>query len=180
MQQHSNKHSIRHLALGLPIIFTAGFSQTSQAETIYQDQAKLHEIVQKISADNIEKDVIKLVNFGTRHTLSETKSNIRGIGAARRWVKSEFDAISKQCGGCLEVYYQSQVIQGETRIPNATEVVSVIAIQRGISDPNRFVMMSGDIDSRVSDVMDFTSDAPGANDNASGLAGTLEAARVLS
>ena len=180
MQQHSNKHSIRHLALALPLVFSAGFSQTSQADVAYQDQAKLHEIVQKISADNIKKDVIKLVNFGTRHTLSETQSDTRGIGAARRWIKSEFDAISKQCGGCLEVYYQSRVIEGETRIPNATEVVSVIAIQRGVSDPNRYVLMSGDIDSRVSDVMNFTADSPGANDNASGLAGTLEAARVLS
>ena len=180
MQQHSNKHSIRHLALALPLVFSAGFSQTSQADVAYQDQTKLHEIVQKISADNIKKDVIKLVNFGTRHTLSETQSDTRGIGAARRWIKSEFDAISKQCGGCLEVYYQSRVIEGETRIPNATEVVSVIAIQRGVSDPNRYVLMSGDIDSRVSDVMNFTADSPGANDNASGLAGTLEAARVLS
>ncbi|WP_340678938.1 M28 family metallopeptidase [Paraglaciecola sp.] len=154
--------------------------QTVQADVVYHDQAKLHEIVQKISADNIKEDVVKLVNFGTRHTLSETESDTRGIGAARRWIKSEFETISKQCGGCLEVYYQSRIIEGETRIPNATEVVSVIAIQRGISDPNRFVLMSGDIDSRVSDPMNFTSDSPGANDNASGVAGTLEAARVLS
>src|SRR5690606_8021305 len=82
--------------------------------------------------------------------------------------------------GCLEVYYQSDVISDTPRIPEATEVVSVIAVQHGTTDPNRYVIMSGDIDSRVSDVMDYTSDAPGANDNASGVAGTLEAARVLS
>ncbi|MEP7702636.1 M28 family metallopeptidase [Paraglaciecola sp. 25GB23A] len=152
----------------------------ANAEVIYQDQAKLHQIVGQISPANIEKDITKLVNFGTRHTLSETESETRGIGAARRWIKSEFEQISANCGGCLEVYYQTQVIQDEKRIPGPTEVVSVIAIQRGISDPNRYVLMSGDIDSRVSDVMDFTSDSPGANDNASGLAGTLEAARVLS
>tara|TARA_R110002153_G_scaffold67086_7_gene178927 strand:- start:607 stop:1935 length:1329 start_codon:yes stop_codon:yes gene_type:complete len=152
----------------------------ANAEVIYQDQAKLHQIVGQISPANIEKDITKLVNFGTRHTLSETESATRGIGATRRWIKSEFEQISTNCGGCLEVYYQTQVIQGEKRIPGPTEVVSVIAIQRGISDPNRYVLMSGDIDSRVSDVMDFTSDSPGANDNASGLAGTLEAARVLS
>lgn len=146
----------------------------------YIDQQKLHDINQAISAANIEKDIKKLVSFGTRHTLSETESDTRGIGAARRWIKAEFEAISKDCGGCLEVYYQSEVISGEKRIPNPTEVVSVIAIQRGQTDPNRFVMMSGDIDSRISDVMNFTDDAPGANDNASGLAGTLEAARVLS
>jgi len=146
----------------------------------YIDQQKLHDINQAISAANIEKDIKKLVSFGTRHTLSETDSDTRGIGAARRWIKAEFEAISKACGNCLEVYYQSEVISGEKRIPNPTEVMSVIAIQRGKTDPNRYVMMSGDIDSRITDVMNFTDDAPGANDNASGLAGTLEAARVLS
>ena len=78
------------------------------------------------------------------------------------------------------MYFQSETISGEKRIPDPVEVVSVIAIQRGSTDPERYVMMSGDIDSRVSDVMDFTSDSPGANDNASGVAGTLEAARILS
>ncbi|GAA6184087.1 M28 family metallopeptidase [Aliiglaciecola sp. NS0011-25] len=146
----------------------------------YQDQQKLHDIAGQISAQNIENDIRTLVNFGTRHTLSQTQSDTRGIGAARRWIKAEFDKISSQCGGCLEVYFQSKTISGEKRIPNATEVVSVIAIQRGQTDPDRYVIMSGDIDSRVSDVMDFTSDSPGANDNASGIAGTLEAARVLS
>jgi hypothetical protein len=176
--KHQYKQPIRLFTLVFPVIFSAAFAAT--AEVVYHDQAKLHEIVQKISADNIKQDVVKLVNFGTRHTLSDTKSETRGIGAARRWIKSEFETISKQCGGCLEVYYQSRIIEGETRIPNATEVVSVIAIQRGNSDPNRFVLMSGDIDSRVSDPMNFTSDSPGANDNASGVAGTLESARVLS
>jgi hypothetical protein len=178
--QHNKKTPLRLLPLAFPLLMSAGLSHTAQADVVYQDQAKLHEIVQKISANNIKQDVVKLVNFGTRHTLSDTKSDTRGIGAARRWIKSEFETISKQCGGCLEVYYQSRVIEGETRIPNATEVVSVIAIQRGSSDTNRFVLMSGDIDSRVSDPMNFTSDSPGANDNASGVAGTLEAARVLS
>ncbi|TCT21811.1 M28 family metallopeptidase [Thermomonas haemolytica] len=132
------------------------------------------------SAANIERDVRTLVGFGTRHTLSDTTSPTRGIGAARRWVFDEFTRISKACGGCLEVRYVSGTVQGEPRIPGPVEVVSVIAIQRGTVDPNRYVIMSGDIDSRASDVMDATSDAPGANDNASGLAGVLEAARVLS
>src|SRR3546814_14546931 len=71
-------------------------------------------------------------------------------------------------------------LSGEERIPEPTEVVSVLAIQRGTADPDRYVIMSGDIESRVSDVMDFTSASPGANDTASGVAGTLEAARILS
>jgi Zn-dependent M28 family amino/carboxypeptidase len=168
----------------LPTLFTVLFcilAFTAQAEDLsYKDQGQLHDIQQQIDAKRIEQDIQKLVNFGTRHTLSDTKSDTRGIGAARRWIKSEFDNISKACGGCLKVYFQSQTIQGEERIPDATEVISVIAVQTGSTDPNRYVMMSGDIDSRISDVMNFTDDSPGANDNASGVAGTLEAARVLS
>jgi Zn-dependent M28 family amino/carboxypeptidase len=162
----------------LTFMSTRALSDTNTLD--YTDSQKLHEIAKAVSAKNIEQDIKTLVSFGTRHTLSETESDTRGIGAARRWIKSEFDKISSQCGDCLEVFYQSEVISGERRIPNPTEVVSVIAIQRGSTDPNRYVLMSGDIDSRVSDVMDYTSDSPGANDNASGVAGTLEAARVLS
>lgn len=140
----------------------------------------LHSLQADVSADRIEADINRLVGFGTRHTLSETESDTRGIGAARRWVKDEFDKISSDCGGCLEVFYVSDFVEGETRIPNRTEVVNVVALQRGTLDPDRVVMMSGDIDSRVSDPLDGTSDSPGANDNASGLAGVIEAARVLS
>ncbi|PWW41641.1 peptidase M28-like protein [Idiomarina loihiensis] len=145
----------------------------------YKEQEKLHEIAGATQADRIESDIQTLVDFGTRHTLSETESDTRGIGAARRWIFAEFERISEACGGCLEVMYVSDTISEEKRIPDPVEVKSVIAIQRGKTDPNRYVMMSGDIDSRVSDVMDYTSDAPGANDNASGVAGALEAARVL-
>ena len=143
-------------------------------------QALLYDIGRAPSPTRIEADIRKLVSFGTRHTLSETESDTRGIGAARRWIHAEFERISAQCGGCLEVIDVGDTISGEERIPEPTEVVSVLAIQRGTADPGRYVIMSGDIDSRVSDVMDATSDAPGANDNASGVAGTLEAARILS
>ena len=155
-------------------------SASAIAAPTANDDPRLHDIAKAISADRIEKDITTLVNFGTRHTLSETKSDTRGIGAARRWIQKEFEQISAECGGCLEVITVSDTISGEKRIPDPVEVVNVIAIQRGITDPDRYVIMSGDIDSRVSDVMDFTSDSPGANDNASGVAGTLEAARVLS
>ncbi len=164
------------------LIITAP-SVTAEQKSValaHTDQKLLHDVASDISAQRIEQDIRTLVSFGTRHTLSETESETRGIGAARRWIKEEFEKISADCNGCLEVFFQSRVISGEPRIPNATEVVSVIAIQRGTTDPNRYVMMSGDIDSRVSDIMDSTSDSPGANDNASGVAGTLEAARVLS
>ncbi|HSG91498.1 MAG TPA: M28 family peptidase [Pseudomonadales bacterium] len=132
------------------------------------------------SAERIERDITRLVSFGTRHTLSETESDTRGIGAARRWILAEFNRISAACGDCLEIMIQRETVSGERRIPEPTEVVNVIAILRGQTEPNRFVMMSGDIDSRISDPLNATDDAPGANDNASGMAGVLEAARVLS
>lgn len=155
-------------------------STATLAAPVFHDDPRLHDIADAISAKRIEKDITTLVNFGTRHTLSDTKSDTRGIGAARRWIKAEFEKISADCGGCLEVITVSDTISGEPRIPDPVEVVNVIAIQRGTTDPNRYVMMSGDIDSRVSDVMDYTSDSPGANDNATGVAGTIEAARILS
>ena len=141
--------------------------------------ARIHAIVSAVSADRIRADVTRLVGFGTRHTLSDTLSQTRGIGAARRWVKAEFDRISAACGGCLQVFYVSDMVGPTPRIPQPTNVVDVVAVQRGTTDTGRYVMMSGDIDSRVSDPMNATDSAPGANDNASGLAGTLEAARVL-
>ena len=140
----------------------------------------LYDIATAPSAERIQDDIQTLVDFGTRHTLSETESDTRGIGAARRWIFAEFEKISAECGGCLEVMYVSDTIEGERRIPEPTEVVSVLAIQRGTLDPNRYVMMSGDIDSRITDPLNGTDDSPGANDNASGMAGAIEAARILS
>ncbi|MDA8621886.1 M28 family metallopeptidase [Psychrosphaera sp.] len=166
------------VAIATPVSAKDTLPTVNTTISIEADEA-LHTIVREVSAQRIEQDITTLVNFGTRHTLSDTKSDTRGIGAARRWIKAEFDKISAECGGCLDVFYQSRVLKGQKRIPNATDIVSVIAIQKGTTDPSRYVLMSGDIDSRVTDVMDFTSDAPGANDNASGVAGTLEAARVL-
>jgi Zn-dependent M28 family amino/carboxypeptidase len=140
------------------------------------------DIVAAVSAERIERDIRVLAEFGTRHTMSDTLSATRGIGAARRWIKDEFDRISAACGGCLEVSFQGYLQEGDeqSRIPIDTRIVNVVAIQRGAVHPDRYVIMSGDIDSRVSDGLDATSDSPGANDNASGMAGALEAARVLS
>ena len=142
--------------------------------------ADLYAIAAAVRADRIEADIRQLAGFGTRHTLSDTVSTTRGIGAARRWIRAEFERISAACGGCLEVVEQRRVVSGERRIPQPTEIVNVLAIQRGTTDPDRYVVMSGDIDSRASDALDGESDAPGANDNASGMAGAIEAARVLS
>jgi Zn-dependent M28 family amino/carboxypeptidase len=143
---------------------------------------RIYAIIDAASAERIEADIRALANFGTRNTLSDTLSDTRGIGAARRWIKAQFDAISADCGGCLEVSYQRMFVEGDpsTRIPVDTWVVNVVAILRGTTEPNRYVIMSGDIDSRASNGSDGEVDAPGANDNASGMAGTIEAARLLS
>ena len=147
-----------------------------------QDTAKIYDIIDGVSASRIEQDIKKLVGFGTRHTLSDTLSKSRGIGAARRWIKAEFDQISSDCTDCLEVFYQKNYYTPKdgNRIVKPVWINNVVAIQRGTTHPNRFIIMSGDIDSRVSDPNNYSDDSPGANDNASGMAGTIEAARVLS
>ncbi len=147
-----------------------------------QQDTKIYDIIDDVSADRIEQDIRQLAGFGTRNTFSDTISETRGIGAARRWIKAEFDEISKACGGCLEVFYHRTMVTTDMgrRVPKDAEVVNVVAVLRGTQNPNSYVMMSGDIDSRASDTQDFKTDAPGANDNASGMAGTIEAARVLS
>jgi Zn-dependent M28 family amino/carboxypeptidase len=147
-----------------------------------QNQQDIYNIINAVSAERIKSDVQTLVNFGTRNTFSDTISETRGIGAARRWIKKEFETISNTCENCLDVFYQKDFVtkEGNRRVPHDAWVVNVVAIQKGTKYPNRYIIMSGDIDSRASDTMDFTTDAPGANDNASGMAGTLEAARVLS
>tara|TARA_R110002124_G_scaffold199052_1_gene365869 strand:+ start:6635 stop:7972 length:1338 start_codon:yes stop_codon:yes gene_type:complete len=147
-----------------------------------QTDQKIYDIIDNISADRIKKDVKTLTEFGTRNTFSDTISSTRGIGAARRWIKSEFETISKDCNNCINVFYQKDFVtkKGNRRAPHDAWIVNVVAVQKGTKYPNRYIIMSGDIDSRASNGSDFTTDAPGANDNASGMAGTIEAARVLS
>jgi len=167
--------------LGLsPHAARVSFGQPSSPPPAFDP--RIYDIVAAVSAERIEADIRKLVSFGTRHTMSETESDTRGIGAARRWIEAELERISEACGGCLEVGLQETLIKGGEggRIPQDTLVVNVVAVLRGTTDPNRYVIMSGDIDSRASSGLDAATDAPGANDNASGMAGTIEAARVLS
>jgi hypothetical protein len=129
-------------------------------------------------AVRLKATVEKLVSFGTRHTLSSATDPKRGIGAARTWGADELAKISKACGGCLSVETISGPFTGP-RAPNGVEVADVLAIQKGTGDPSQVVIVAGHIDSRVTDVMNITDDAPGANDNASGTALVMEAARVL-
>ena len=147
-----------------------------------QTSQKIYDIIEAVSAEQIKNNLKTLTEFGTRNTFSDTVSNTRGIGAARRWIKQKFDTISNECDDCLNVFYQKDFVSkaGNNRVPHDAWVVNVVAIQKGTTYPNRYIIISGDIDSRASNTMDFTTDAPGANDNASGMAGTIEAARVLS
>lgn len=167
--------------LSLPLLFLCFIFYPQNLISQNTDQL-IYDIIDSVSAARIEKDIRILADFGTRNTFSDTVSDTRGIGAARRWIKSEFDLISKNCGNCMNVFYQKDFVTKEdgNRIPFNAWVVNVVAVQKGTKYPNRYIIMSGDIDSRASDTMDFETEAPGANDNASGMAGAIEAARILS
>lgn len=166
------------MAIGLVPLAAAAQELPEPPPTVDE---RIYEIAAAPSPDRLESDIRRLAGFGTRNTFSDTLSETRGIGAARRWIKAEMDRIGAECGGCLEVFYQVDTVRAEEsrRIPEDVAVVNVVAILRGTTHPDRYVIMSGDIDSRASDGTDGTTDAPGANDNASGMAGVIEAARVL-
>lgn len=137
-------------------------------------------IAAEVSEASLRGYIEKMVSFGTRHTLSDQTSDTRGIGAARRWVESEFRQMSAECGGCLEVITVQDTITAPPRVPNPTVVANAVAIQRGTRDPRRVIIIQGHLDSRVTDPLNFTDDAPGANDDASGVAAVMESARILS
>ena len=149
------------------LLLTAPVAAHAKDETPAADPARL------------KASVEKLVSFGTRHTLSSATDPKRGIGAARNWGASEFARISKACGDCLTVERIADRFEGP-RAPTGVIVENVLAIQKGTGDPAHVIMIAGHIDSRVTDPMNFTADAPGANDDASGTALVIEAARLLS
>ena len=140
---------------------------------------RLRTVVAPVRAAQLKESVGKLVSFGTRHTLSSQTDPKRGIGAALEWVHGEFEHYSAACGDCLTIVDPAEVVTGP-RIPTPTRVRDMVAIQRGTERPNDVVIITGHIDSRVSDIMNSSSDAPGANDDGSGTATVLEAARLLS
>jgi hypothetical protein len=155
-------------------------SIVQQVEAPPARDSRLPAIIEGVSAARIEHDIRTLVGFHTRNTLSDTVSTTRGIGAARRWIRSQFDSISGACGRCLDVFYMNRLVPAGRRIPKPVWVTDVVAVLHGTSDSGRYVLMTGHYDSRASDVLDDTVGAPGANDDASGTAAVIEAARVLS
>ena len=150
------------------------------AQNAAKPDPAIAKMVKEVSAKNIEATIRKLVSFGTRNTLSEQDNPTRGIGAARDWIYSEFQKISADCGGCLDVQKQAFVQPKANRIPEPTTLTNVFAVLKGTTDPTRVYVVSGHYDSMCSSPTDAKCDAPGANDDASGTAVSLELARVMS
>jgi hypothetical protein len=139
------------------------------------------EIVKDISANNIQSSIHTLVGFGTRHTLSSQTDPVRGIGAAAQWVFDQFNQIAATSGGRMTVEKQTFIQPAGPRVPVPTPITNVIATLQG-SQPesaDRIYLVSGHLDTRCTDVLDFTCDAPGADDDGSGVAAVLEMARVM-
>ena len=150
-------------------------------KTIAKKDPEIVKMVREVSAKNIEATIRKLVSFGTRNTLSSQDDPKRGIGAARDWIYGEFQRISNDCGGCLQVSKQSFVQPKANRVPEPTTLTNVIAVLKGTTDPDRVYVVSGHYDSMCNqDARDATCDAPGANDDGSGTAASIELARVMS
>jgi hypothetical protein len=154
----------------------------SYAQTIVSRDPQIEAMVREVSADSLRSYVAKMVSFGTRHTLSSTTDKKRGIGAARNWVVQKFNEFAPQSGGRLTAFVDTTTLQPDGRRVNTpVNLGNSMAILKG-SDPadKRIYLISGHLDSRVSDVMNSTADAPGANDDASGVAAVLECARIMS
>jgi len=157
----------------------AGDFAVGPPATAQVPDAELVALLSQISPARIEATVRRLVAFGTRHTLSSQTDPQRGIGAARDWLFEQYQAVAATSGGRMTAELQSYVQQPVPRIPTATVITNVVATLRGSSDPNRTYVVSGHYDSRVTDALNFTDDAPGADDDASGVAVALELARVM-
>ncbi len=170
------------LRLSVPLVLSAMLA--AQGTDVADPQIK--SALRGISAGQIQSDIEKLVSFQTRATISaQDPASIaagRGIGAAREWIKSEFERYSRDCGGCLEIKTDSFTQPTSERVPSPVEITNVYAVLRGTNpeDAKRIVLVTGHYDSRNSGSLDGTGVAPGANDDGSGTAVSLECARVLS
>ena len=156
------------------------FSQISISQVA--EDSEIKKMITEVKAENLEATVRKLVSFGTRHTLSDTKSKTKGIGAAQKWVKSEFDKYALESNGRLTSTIDYFTIKADgKRITTDSQLGNVMATLKG-TDPNdnRILIISGHLDSRVTNVMNIKSDAPGANDDASGVAAVMELAKIMS
>jgi hypothetical protein len=170
---------INKLCFCLIIVAAVSLSVFAQQPKNKSDP-EIAKMVKEISAKNIEATIRKLVSFGTRNTLSEQDNPVRGVGAARDWIYSEFQKISAACGGCLQVEKQTFLQPKANRVPEPTNLTNVYAMLKGTTDPDRVYVVSGHYDSMCTSPTDAKCDAPGANDDASGTAVSIELARVMS
>lgn len=173
-------------AAGVPLIGSAGQAVAATGDgrrpgrvTAQAPDRELRKLLGEIDADRIEATVRRLAAFGTRHTLSVQDDPERGIGAARDWILAEMKTYAAVSGGRMTAELQSYIQEPASRIPVATKITNVVATLRGSVTPDRVYVVAGHYDSRVTDVMDATSDAPGADDDASGVALVMELARVM-
>ena len=182
---------VAYRTVALATLFLAAFFATANLAAQSDNGAmapdpQIAAALRQVSAPRLQANIEKLVSFGTRLTISAQDPAAiaagKGVGAARDWIKSEFERYSKDCGGCLEVKTDRFTEEAAERIPKATQITNVYAILKGTDPANakRIVLVTGHYDSRNSDTFDGKGDAPGANDDASGTAVSLECARVLS
>jgi hypothetical protein len=176
----TNKPTLTRSAAAALLLAASCAAQGAEPDTAKR-QAAIDAVVRDISPQRIRGYVEKLVGFGTRHTMSETESNTRGIGAARRWIKAELERCGAAAGGRLQVAYDSHVHPVMARLSKPTEIVNVVATLPGTQaeSKDRIYVVSGHYDSIVSDVMNAKDDAPGANDDASGTAAVMELACTM-
>lgn len=178
--------ALKAAALAALVSGSSCLAQAAKTEPAMPADPKIAAALQQVSAQRIQANIEKLVSFGTRSTLSaQDPSSIaagRGIGAAREWIKSEFERYSKDCGGCLEVKTDTFTQEPSDRVKEPTVLTNVYAVLKGTDETNakRIVLVTGHYDSRNSDNFNVTDDAPGGNDDGSGTAVSLECARVLS
>lgn len=164
------------VALVIGLWMAVGSSAFAAEPSLIVQHAQVTSILGAISAKRIDANIRKLVGFGTRHTMSETASDTRGIGAARRWIQKEMEVCAGKSGGRMQVTLDETTEPAGNRLSRPTQLVNVVATLRGTAKTERIYVVSGHYDSRASDVMDATSDAPGANDDASGTAAVMEMA----
>src|SRR5215203_1413338 len=170
---------MRKIAAGMFFLLAINISS---AQTIIQRDAEIEAMVKEISPDSLRSYINKMVSFGTRNTVSSTTDKKRGIGAARQWVVQKFSEFAKSSNGRLTAFVDTTTLQPDgRRIDAITSLGNAMAVLKG-TDPadDRIYLISGHLDSRVTDVMNRTADAPGANDDGSGVAAVIECARIMS